>query len=400
MKKWLSFVAIVVLGLALVIGAACGGDEEEEEGVTELKVGQGLPMTGAVGAVVGLPAKYAYTLAAEKIGEFEVAGKLYRWKPIFEDNFWSIAGGTSSTMKFLYEHDVGFMIQQAGSDPGLAALPLCEEAGKICDVAGASIYSFGPEHPYMFQIGLTSQFAYAPFYDWLTEEHPEVKRVAEAYTEDIIGMAAHDANTACCEHYGLEYTGFACPAATVEWYPIATKIMPSDPDLVVSNTLSLFGALWDMGYEGFCVSSHWTESAGGAVDWSKAAGSVLITGPHPIPGLWHETDAIREEYEDRYGLELTPAAMWALGNYFIYTDILKQAGTVDDVDKIAETMETGTFDSHLVGPVHYGGDVLNGIGHCLLWPSPIYMVVGEGEYEVLAEYTPDEVEAIVNEVYE
>ncbi|MBA7623827.1 hypothetical protein ES703_31226 [subsurface metagenome] len=398
MKRWLSLAAIVVLAMALVIGAACGGGEGEEEGVTELKIGQGLPLTGGYGAAVGLPAKYAYTLAAEKIGEFEVAGEKYRWKPIFEDNFWSPAGGVSSTMKFIHEYNVGFMIQQAGSDPGLAAVSICEEVGKICDVAGASIYSFGPEYPHMFQIGLTSQFAYAPFYHWLTAEHPEVQRVTEVHTEDVIGLALHEANTACCEHYGLEYKGFVCPAGTVEWYHMATKIMASDPDLVV-GTSGLFEALWDRGYEGFCISSHWTETAGGEVDWGKAAGSVLITGPHPIPGLWPETDAIREEYEHRFGLELTPAAMWALCNYFIYTDILQQAGTVDDVDRIAETMETGTFDSRLVGPVHYGGEALNGIGHCLLWPSPIYMVVGENEYEVLAIYTPDEVEAIVNEVF-
>ena len=33
MKRWFSLVAVVVLGLALVIGAACGGGEEEEEGL-------------------------------------------------------------------------------------------------------------------------------------------------------------------------------------------------------------------------------------------------------------------------------------------------------------------------------------------------------------------------------
>jgi len=71
---------------------------------------------------------------------------------------------------------------------------------------------------------------------------------------------------------------------------------------------------------------------------------------------------------------------------------------VDDVDKIIETMETGTFDS-LVGPIRYGGEALNGIGHLAIWPSPIYEVVGENEYEVLALYTPEETEAIVNKVH-
>jgi hypothetical protein len=58
MKKWLSLAALLILSLALVIGVACGGDEEEE-GVTELKMGIGVPLSGLYGAVVGVPAKYA-----------------------------------------------------------------------------------------------------------------------------------------------------------------------------------------------------------------------------------------------------------------------------------------------------------------------------------------------------
>ena len=71
MKSWLSVAAIVVLCLALVIGVACGGGgDEEEEGVTELKIGFGLPLSGILGAVVGIAAKQAYELAMEVYGEF------------------------------------------------------------------------------------------------------------------------------------------------------------------------------------------------------------------------------------------------------------------------------------------------------------------------------------------
>jgi peptidylprolyl isomerase len=39
MKKWLLVVAIAMLGLALVIGIACGGGGEEEEGTAQAKDG-------------------------------------------------------------------------------------------------------------------------------------------------------------------------------------------------------------------------------------------------------------------------------------------------------------------------------------------------------------------------
>ena len=42
----MSFVALVVLDLALIVGAACGGGEEEERGVIESKYGIGLLLSG------------------------------------------------------------------------------------------------------------------------------------------------------------------------------------------------------------------------------------------------------------------------------------------------------------------------------------------------------------------
>ena len=62
MKKWLSVVAIVVLSLALVVGVACGGDEDEEEGVKEVKFGIGLPLSGFMGAVLGIPTQQGFEL--------------------------------------------------------------------------------------------------------------------------------------------------------------------------------------------------------------------------------------------------------------------------------------------------------------------------------------------------
>ena len=74
MKKWLSVVAIVVLSLALVIGVACGGGEEEdEEGVKEVKFGVGAPLSGIMGAVLGVPTQQGFELANDYIGEFTVA---------------------------------------------------------------------------------------------------------------------------------------------------------------------------------------------------------------------------------------------------------------------------------------------------------------------------------------
>ncbi|MBA7644707.1 hypothetical protein ES703_52452 [subsurface metagenome] len=83
---------------------------------------------------------------------------------------------------------------------------------------------------------------------------------------------------------------------------------------------------------------------------------------------------------------------------FFLTDALKQAGTVDDMEAIVATMETSKFDT-LIGPLGYGLEELNGIGHAAIYPSPIMQVTGAYEYELLHMYTAEETEALMLEVY-
>ena len=395
MKKWLSVAAIVVLCLALVIGVACGG--EAEEGVTKLKMGIGLPLSGIYGAVVGVPAKYAYSFAIEDIGEFTVGGEQYRWEPIFEDNMASTAGGMASATKLIFEDDVDVMIQAAASS-ALAAQPLCQEKGLIHLVAGVNPEYFTPDTPQFFQSSGTWAVNVTPFFDWLSKEHPEVKRIASAVPDDDNGYALVDAFDACADYYGLEVVAAELvPVTTTEYYPVATRIMARDPDLIISAGASLSAIMWDMGYEGLSATWWWLPGYAEQVGWDRCQG-YLIFMPHAVAGLWPEAEALIGEFEDRYDVEATTSIFWALVSMYLCTDVLRQAGTVDDIDKIIETMETGTFDT-MIGPLKYGGEALNGVGHIAIWPSPIYEVVGEHEYRVIDVYTVEETEAILTEVY-
>jgi branched-chain amino acid transport system substrate-binding protein len=398
MKKWLLVTAFMVLCLALVVGAACGGEEEEDEGVTELKIGVGLPLTGVWGAMVGVPARDAWDLAIEDIGVFTVGGEQYRWKIIVEDNEFSSAGGVATATKFIFEDGVDFM-HQASASPGLAAEPICKEHGIILDISAADPEHFTPDTTLFFQTAANWALNIPPFFDWLSQEHPEVKRLAYAAPDDSTGYAIADAGEAAAAYYGIEIVAPEFyPLETVEFYPMATRIMARDPDIALVLP-SVAAILWDMGYEGLCVNPYWLTSEAEVVGWDRCQG-YLIMMPLPVGDLWPEAEALAVEFEDRYGFPLTtaPSAFWGMNIMYVITDVLRQAGTVDDTDKIIETMETGSFDS-LVGPIRYGGELLNGIGHLAVWPSPIYEVVGEHEYRVIDVYTPEETEAIVNKVY-
>ena len=396
MKKWLSLVVLVVLGLALVIGAACGGGGEEgDEGVTKLKWGIGIPLTGGYGAAIGLPAKHAFSMAAEKVGVFEVGGEQYEWKLIFEDNLYTTAGGYSSTMKFIHDHHVDFM-HQATRDAGLAAVAITEEFGMILDTAGCDYTEFSPDKPYFFQTSATWSLHAPAFFAWLRDAHPEVHTVAVVNVDDMGGHAVGDAVVASAEHFGFDIVVEEYyPVGTVEYFHIATAIYPHDPDLFL-GVVEIYVLMKERGWDGLAAFNYWTDAGPEKVGWKNVEGYILYC-PFPIGEHWPDVITFREEYEHRYGLELVPAAFWAADVIFVLTDVLRQAGTVDDMDKIIETLETGKFDT-LIGPLGFGLEELNGIGHVAIYPTPIMRVTGAYEYELLHLYTAEETEEIALEV--
>ncbi|MBA7644708.1 hypothetical protein ES703_52453 [subsurface metagenome] len=396
MKRGSHLVVLVVFCLALVIGAACGGGGEEEEGVTKLKWGIGIPMTGAVGAAVGVPAEKAFSMAAEQVDVFEVAGKKYRWNLIFEDNLFTIAGGNASTLKFIHEHHVKYM-HQAGADPGLAAVSITEEYGMILDTAGANYTDFSPEHPYFYQTSATWSLHAPAFFHWLKDAHPEVHRVAFLAGDDRTGHAEGDAVVAAAEYYGFEMVVEEyLPPETIEYSHIATAVMQKDPDVFL-GALDCFVLMQERGWDGLGASFYWTDAPAEQVGWENIVGYILFL-PFAIGDHWPAAITFREEYEHRYGLELAPAAFWAANVIFVLTDALRQAGTVDDMDKILETLKTGKFDT-LIGPLGFGLEALNGIGNVAIYPTPIMRVIDRMEYELLHLYTAEETEDMMLEVY-
>jgi ABC-type branched-subunit amino acid transport system substrate-binding protein len=398
MKKWLSLAAIAVLCLALVIGVACGGGEKKEEGVTEIKFGFGLCFTGLVGAVIGIPARDAWNLTNEEIGVFEVGGKPCRWKLIFEENGFTSAGGVASASKLIFEDDVDIM-WQFGSDASIAAYPFCHDAKMILDSSGLAADMLGPDKPYLFQVSATWDFYFIHFFDWLTREHPEVQRVVCAITDDLMGHSVCDPVCRICEYHGLECVNVWIPSGTVEFFPIATKIMTYDPDLIYSGQPAM-DELWDLGYEGLFFDHGWEEALYGTPDWDKCIDHVYVVGPH-LYGPWPEVAAFRERFEERYGYAAGTWPTYTRQVLLLWTEVLKKAGTADfknDLDKIIETAETEVFDTPY-GLAFFGGKEINGIGHCLITETAINVIAGPSDYQLVELMTAEENRALSLEVY-
>ena len=396
MKKWLSVVAIVILSLALVVGVACGGGEDEEE-VKEVKFGVGIPLSGIYGAVIGIPQRQGYELAADRIGEFTVAGESYKWKLIFENNGWNSQGGVASATKLIFEDGVNIMTQ-CGGDPAVAAQTMCEESDVILFTIGVPLDAFGPDKPHTFQPQPGPFPQAATLFKYISETHPEVKTAAAIGETGTTGTMLAEAAADAAEYFGIEWVGteYFDPLGTTEFYPIATKMMTKDPDICYMDTRAI-AAMREMGWKGISFFGLWAKSYAEGMDLEDIEGHLDY---YPAPfgeGVPQSIKEITAEYEQRFSVEFEQMALYSVLQLYFLTDALKKAGTVDDVERIIATLETETLDSP-IGSVKFGLEELDGIGHQCLMPCQVGEI-RDGEYHLVYELSTDEGEALALEIW-
>ena len=396
MKKWLSVVAVMVFCLGLVIGVACGG-EEEEEGVKVVKTGSALPLSGFYGAVVGIPAMHASELAYEKVGEFTVAGQRYRWKAIYEDNMWTGAGGVAATTKLIYEDGVKF-IGQGGADPAGAAQTICEEAGVIMFTAACPPALLGPDKPHTFQTSATFIMDTPVLFQYVAETYPEVKTVAVAFIDNAFGHAMGEAAIDAIPYFGFDLVSVDwVPVGVTELYPLATKLVDINPDLILCD-VTILKPMQEMGYKGKSAYISWADSYGEYVGWENCQG-VMIYMPNPYgAGLTQELRDFFAEIKQRYGDEPSHGPYQVVVVAGLMNQVMQKAGTVDDVDKIMETMWSGEYFDTPLGPMRFGGKELIGINNILLWPGMI-SEVRDHELVLVYEMSPDEAYQLACQAY-
>ena len=395
MKRWFVVAAVAGLCLALAFSAACGG--KGKPAVEEVKIGFGLPLSGIMGNICGLPAKIGIEFAAEKIGEFTVAGESYRWRLIIENNQWTGAGGVATATKLIFDDGVKIM-HQAGSDAGAAAQAICEESGVLLDIAGGGIELLGPDKPRTFHTSPTYVVHTPTFFHWLTTAHPEVRTVAIAMSDDEMGHAVADAAIPAAEYFGYQVVSEDYyPPATVEFYPLATKLVSMNPDLVIGDVRTL-KPMKEMGWDGLTAFIGWSKSFGNFAGWDNVQGFLLYQ-PNPMgEGLPQAVRDFAADFRDQYGAEFTMCSYYGATIMQVLTEAVKKAGTVDDVDKIIAVLETETFET-MAGPLKYGGKGLDGVGHMLLWPATV-AEIRDHSYHVIAEFSAEEAESLAVEVYE
>jgi branched-chain amino acid transport system substrate-binding protein len=255
--------------------------------------------------------------------------------------------------------------------------------------------NLAPEKPYSFRAMLSQWELAEPFYRWVKETNPKIKRVAAISPNDTSGK---DTNTAVVK--ALKGLGFEVVAdeyyerGTKDFYPVLTKILAQKPDM-------LDVAAAPPGEAGLILKQAMELGFKGAKGWTAGINPftiISVAGREAAEGVWspaninvkgdHVSAAVRkfgETYEKRYGE--VPGAI-AVANYAaldVFTQAMQRAGSVDP-DRVLAVLGKERFDT-VWGPLAIGGKETYGIDRQFLYPFVISEVRG-GKVVDVAEVTP------------
>jgi branched-chain amino acid transport system substrate-binding protein len=193
----------------------------------------------------------------------------------------------------------------------------------------------------------------------LSQEHPEYESFVTICTDSETGRTFCENFKNAYEGAGFELVGEAfTPIGTTDFRPFLTDLRRNDPDVVLNfldagpEQFNLLRQSWELDigeyYIGVAVPYDLFEALVGEGIRDK----IVSAGAAPRTHAIYTSDEAEAFFEEKYrpyaGGELPPAAFGALLTYdpvFMLVAAMQKAGTVDDVQAIAEALET----------IHYNG---------------------------------------------
>lgn len=359
---------------------------------------------GLLGPLSGGAAAYGVELlrgAEMKIDEINKAGGLkvgpdtYQIKLVSYDHKAQAADTATATNKLVFQDKVKYIIGNAVGATCNAAQTITEPNKVMFTFVCWGTSNLAPEKPYSFRSMLSQWELAEPFYRWVKENHPKIKKVAVISPNDTSGK---DTNTAVVK--ALTALGFEVTAdeyyerGTKDFYPVLTKMLAAKPDM-------LDVAAAPPGEAGLILKQAMELGFKGAKGWTAGINPFTIigvAGREAAEGVWspatinvkgdHVSPAVRkfgEAYEKRYGE--VPGAI-AVSNYAaldVFTQAMQKAGSID-TDKVLAVLGKEHFDT-VWGSLAIGGKETYGIDRQFLYPFVISEVRG-GKVVDVAQVIP------------
>jgi len=393
MRMHRSIATLATLALAAALAAA-GAVQADDKTLTIGLLG---PLSGGA-ASYGVELMRGAELRVEEInkaGGLKVGADAYRIKLVSYDHKAQAADTATATNKLIFQDKVKYIIGNAVGATCNAAQTITEPNKVMFAFVCWGTNNLAPEKPYSFRSMLSQWELTEPFYRWVKENHPKIKRVAAISPNDTSGK---DTNTAVVK--ALKALGFEVAAdeyyerGTKDFYPVLTKILAQKPDM-------LDVAAAPPGEAGLILKQAMELGFKGAKGWTAGINPftiISVAGREAAEGVWspaninvkgdHVSAAVRkfgETYEKRYGE--VPGAI-AVANYAafdVFTQAMQKAGSVD-TDKVLAVLTKEQFQT-VWGPLAIGGKETYGIDRQFLYPLVI-SEVRQGKVVDIAEVLP------------
>ncbi|MGH7313023.1 MAG: ABC transporter substrate-binding protein [Candidatus Rokuibacteriota bacterium] len=383
--------ATLVALVALAIGDPVLAENKE------LPIGLLGPLSGGA-ASYGVELMRGAEMRAEEInkaGGLKVGADTYRIKLIAYDHKAQAAETATATNKLVFQDKVKYIIGNAVGATCNAAQTITEPNKVMFSFVCWGTNNLAPEKPYSFRSMLSQWELTEPFYRWVKENHPKIKRVAAISPNDTSGK---DTNTAVVR--ALKALGFEVTAdeyyerGTKDFYPLLTKVLAQRPDMIDV-------AAAPAGEAGLILKQAMELGFKGAKGWTAGTNPFTIIGVAGVEaaeGLWspaninvkgdHVSAAVKkfgEAYEKKYGEVPGVIAVANYAAFDVFTRAMQKAGSID-TEKVLAVLTKEQFQT-VWGPLAIGGKETYGIDRQFLYPLVI-SEVRRGKVVDVAQVVP------------
>ncbi|PYN54706.1 MAG: hypothetical protein DMD92_18220 [Candidatus Rokuibacteriota bacterium] len=385
------------LAILIVLAFAVAGPGPAPAAEKTLTIGLLGPLSGGA-ASYGVELQRGAEMRTDEInkaGGLKVGGDVYKIKLVAYDHKAQAAEAATATNKLVFQDKVKYIIGNAVGATCNAAQTITEPNKVMFSFVCWGTANLAPEKPYSFRSMLSQWELAEPFYRWVKENHPKVKRVAVISPNDTSGK---DTNTAVVK--ALKGLAFEVTAdeyyerGTKDFYPVLTKLLAQKPDMIDV-------AAAPAGEAGLILKQAMELGFKGAKGWTAGTNPFTIigvAGREAAEGVWspaninvkseHVNSAVRkfgEAYEKRYGEVPGVIAVANFAAFDVFTQAMQRAGSVE-TDRVLEVLTKERFET-VWGPLVIGGKETYGIDRQFLYPLVI-SEVREGKIVDITQVLP------------
>ncbi len=407
MKRLLRGLLAGLLVLGLVLGGiGCGGGEEATptpEGtptpqVKYVKMGGTLPLTG-VGAYLGSSVRKTVDLIIKEFNEaggIVIDGVTYLINMTWYDDAYDPVKGRTNVEKLVYQDKVDYLVALFGSTFAASSSIPVENKVLVTTTSTGGEEVISPEKRYIFRPYTGATVGAYSIMNWLIENYG-IERFAFLQIETKSAIDITEFYKSVCAELGVATSIIYYPIFTTDFYPVLTRLLADDPDLLFVGPEALKQAR-QLGYTGM-VTGMLTASDIAAV--VRAAGVENAEGYLMSQNLdWKATTEATEfhdKYVEEYGEYDEQALTW-VGLIVTILQGIEKANSVDPTDVMLalDQMAANNEPIHLpIGDAYWAGaQRYGGLNHQLV--MPIYMMdIHDGEARLLEVLPPPSEEELV-----